>query len=128
MQANNFQLQNASLKITYTASSIDGKPTLQHQKGGKTLNFRGDQIKIEETEIGQLISVTLEYNPDLSTIVFSLLLPTVNVQKNAPRSVISVKALETTIKTSIAGPALVKGPVQLYKMVSLKGTASAVVF
>ena len=37
-QANLFTLHNATLKVSYSASSLDGKPQLSYQKGAISLN------------------------------------------------------------------------------------------
>ncbi|MFZ2899150.1 MAG: hypothetical protein WA004_11035 [Saprospiraceae bacterium] len=127
-QANLFDLKNLTLKINYSASGIDGKPHLSYQKGSTQLNFRGNQIRRKETEIGTLVSVTLKTVPDLYSRVFSLLLPQVNVPDGSSEVAVNVKALETTVKTSIGGPDLVSGQVQAYKVYSLIGKARSVVF
>lgn len=127
-QANLFSLHNTSLKISYSASSLDGKPQLSYKKGATTLNFRGSQIRAKQTEIGTLLSVTLKSVPDLRTVVFTIILPQVNVPDNDPTVQVNIKALETTSKTSIGGPNLVKGQVQTYKVYTLKGTAQSVLF
>lgn len=128
-QANLFELHNASLKITYSSSSFDGKPQLSYQKGAAaSLNFRGNELEQKKLGIGTLISVTLKAVPDLRTVVFSLLLPQVNVPEDHPSTQVSIKAIETTIRSSIAGPSLAKGQVQAYKTYSLRGKASSVLF
>ena len=127
-QANLFELHNATLKITYSSSSFDGKPQLNYRKGATSLNFRGSQVRHKPTEIGTLISVTLKSVPDSRTVVLSLLLPQVNCPAGSSGVQVNVKAIETTIRTSIGGPNLVKGQVQTYKVYSLKGTAKHVLF
>jgi hypothetical protein len=127
-QANLFDLRNLTLKINYSASGSDGKPHLSYHKGNIQLNFRGSQIRRKETDIGTLVSVTLKTVPDLYSRVFSLLLPQVNIPENGSEVAVNVKALETTVKTSIAGPDLVSGQVQAYKVYSLIGKARSVVF
>lgn len=127
-QANLFELASGSLKITFSASSLDGKPQLSYHKGATSLNFRGNQLRQTKTETGTLLSVTLNTVPDLRTVVLSLLLPQVNVEDRSPSTAVSVKAIETTIRSSIGGPNLVKGQVQTYKSYSLKGVAKSVVF
>lgn len=127
-QANLITLHSSTLKISYSCSSFDGKPLLNYQKGTDTpLTFRGSQLRQKQTEIGQLVFVTLKNVPDSRSIVFSLLLPQINV--NAGQDVvIKVKGIETTSRTSIAGPNLVKGQVQTYKVYALTGKASYVQF
>jgi hypothetical protein len=127
--ANLFELKSLLLKVTYSASSIDGKPQLSYKKGAEQKLFRGDELRHEQTEIGTLVSVTLAAAPDAYTSVFTLILPQVNVQEGNPQAEVRVKALQTNIKTSIAGPALVNGQVQcIDKVYALRGKARAVVF
>jgi len=127
-QTNLFDLHNATLKISYSSSSLNGQPQLSYQKGATTMNFHGNQLRQKSTEIGTLISVTLKNVPDLHSIVLSLLLPQVNIPTGQSQVQVSIKAIETTIRTSIAGPNLVKGQVQTYKTYTLKGTAQSVLF
>jgi len=127
-QTNLFDLHNATLKISYSSSSLNGQPQLSYQKGATTMNFHGNQLRQKSTEIGALISVTLKNVPDLHSIVLSLLLPQVNIPTGQSQVQVSIKAIETTIRTSIAGPNLVKGQVQTYKTYTLKGTAQSVLF
>lgn len=125
-QANLFELKNATYKITYSSSSLDGKPQLSYKKGtASPRTFRGSQIRQKLTELGTLVTVTLKSVPDSRTVVFSLLVPQVNVSGETK---VNVKAVETTIRTSIGGPNLVKGQVQTYKVYSLGGTAKHVFF
>lgn len=126
-QANLFDLHNSTLKVSYSASSLDGKPQLTYKKGATTLSFRGSQIKQKATEIGTLLTVTLKSTPDSRTVFFTIILPQVNVAEGTPVKV-DVKAIETTSRTSIGGPNLVKGQVQTYKVYTLKGTGQSVLF
>jgi hypothetical protein len=128
-QANLFDLHNLTVKISYSASGIDGKPSLSYKKGGTTLNFRGSQLRQKQTEIGTLVTVTLKQVPDLKTVVLTLIVPQVNIPDNDNDGVsVAVKAIETTIRTTIAGPNGVRGQVQTYKSLSLRGKAQSVLF
>ena len=100
-QTNLFDLHNATLKISYSSSSLNGQPQLSYQKGATTMNFHGNQLRQKSTEIGALISVTLKNVPDLHSIVLSLLLPQVNIPTGQSQVQVSIKAIETTIRTSI---------------------------
>ena len=53
------------------------------KKGGQTLNFSGSQIRVLNTEIGDLVAVTLAIVPDLSSTVLSVLLPAISLAKPA---------------------------------------------
>lgn len=122
---NLYELSGTRLKVTYSSSSIAGKPLLTIRQGRKDQQFTGAEIKTDKTQIGQLITVTLEAHPDRKTMLFSVLLPDVNLPDSL-KSTIKTEAVVTTIKTTIAGPA--KGQVQTYKTVLLSGTARSVDF
>lgn len=127
MQANHFELKNFTIQITYSSSSFDGRPQFSYKKGANTQTFRGDEIQHQESAVGTLVSVTLRAIPDLKTILFTLLVPQVNIPDNE-NVTIRTKAIETTIKTTIGGPDLVSGSVQTYKTYSFKGVASLLLF
>ncbi len=127
-QANLFELHTFTLKITYSSSSLDGKPQLSYEKGATSLHFRGNQLRQVKTEIGTLITVTLKTVPDARIVTLSLLLPQVNVSTADLETRVAVKAIETTTRTSIGGPNLVEGQLQTYKVYSLRGKAKSVFF
>jgi hypothetical protein len=92
----------------------------------KSLSFRGkEEIMISETELGELITVTLETIPDLKTVTFSLILPIVTVMPQSGGIRIKVPGITTTNPTTIAGPP--PGPQKLYSIVNLRGTAQFIV-
>ncbi len=126
--ANLFELHSFTLKISYSASSLDGKPLLSYHKGSTNLQFRGNQLRQKQTEIGLLITVTLKMMPDARTTYFTVIIPQVNIPDEREDVHVTVKAIETTSKTTIGGPDLVQGQVQTYKVYSLRGTAKSVLF
>jgi hypothetical protein len=127
MQANQFDLKNTHLKVSYSSSSFAGTPQLTCQLDGQSHNFSGNQIQQVQNQIGTLASVTLAYIPDFGTTVLTLLVPAVNADLGG-KVKISTEAIVTTIHTSIGGPGLVKGAIQTYKAYALKGTAQVVEF
>lgn len=122
---NLYELTGTRLKVTYSSSSIAGKPLMTIRQGRKDQQFTGNEIKTDKTQIGQLITVTTETQPDRKTVLFSVLLPDVNLPDSLKAN-IKTEAVITTIKTTIAGPG--KGQVQTYKTVLLSGTARSVDF
>ena len=122
---NLFQLAGEGLTVTYSTTSIDGKPRFTIKRGRKTLNFSGDQIKSVETGIGTLVSVVIANVPDKNLTTFSILLPAIqlpNSRKQAFRTI----GITTVTKTTIAGPP--PGVQQTYKTVALRGSAQQVAF
>ena len=122
---NLYELTGTRLKVTYSSSSIAGKPLMTIRQGRKDQQFTGNEIKTDKTPIGQLITVTTETQPDRKTVLFSVLLPDVNLP-DSQKANIKTEAEVTTIKTTIAGPP--KGQVQSYKTILLSGTARSVDF
>jgi hypothetical protein len=88
--------------------------------------FRGDEIRLAETEIGRTVTVTLEAVPDLHVETLTLLLPPTNLQNGESR--LRTEAITTTHRTSIGGPRLVRGQVLSYATATLSGMARSVVF
>jgi hypothetical protein len=124
-RANLFELSGNQIHVTFSSTSILGGPILSYRDDQRSLSFRGDEIRIQSTELGELISVTLEAIPDLKTVTFSLLLPVVTVMPQSSGIRIKVPGITTTNPTTIAGPP--PGPQQLYSLVNLRGTAQFIV-
>ncbi|MFT3769201.1 MAG: hypothetical protein QM820_27495 [Minicystis sp.] len=120
---NLFDLFRKDVHVQYTVSGIDGQPRLQYRDRKRELSFSGDQIRVEETSIGRLVSVVLVAVPDKQTLTFSFFVPTLNVDREAH---IVTEALYTTTRTSIGGPALVRGQVESWRGITLSGIARAV--
>ncbi len=124
-QANLFELSRGAIHVTYSSTSILGGPILSYRDNRISRSFRGDEIHIQDTDIGQLITVTLETIPDLRTVNFSLVLPAVTVMPQSQGTHIRVPGITATAPTTIAGPP--PGPQQLYSVVNLRGTAQFIV-
>ena len=124
---NLFTLVGRNTQVTFAASSLTGQPQLHYQDPERNLAFTGDEIRSLDTEIGTLITVSLEEIPDLRTVTLSLLLPTINLGEWSEIS-FSTRAILTTHHITIGGPQLLKGALQTYRVLSLRGTAKAVEF
>lgn len=130
-EPNLFSLQGIGPKfkdvqISYSTSSIAGQPLFTYKDSKGTHSFKGDAIRTQKTEISTIVTVTLESVPDLRVTTLTLLLPAINLDGSARE--FKTIAIRTTSKTTIGGPRLVKGAVQSYEVIDLKGTASSVVF
>ena len=126
-QPNFFQLAGGYTQITYSTTGITGQPQFHYQDQQRDINVTGGDIRSLETEIGTLVTVTLEVIPDLHTLTVSLLVPEINLNEGN-ESPLSTLAILTTHRTSIGGPGLVEGQLQTYEVVALEGTASLVAF
>jgi hypothetical protein len=126
VRANLFELHDKTIQVSYSDTSILGGPLLNYRDERFNLSFRGEEIRIQDTEIGQLITVTLETIPDLQTVTFTLILPIVTVMSQGSEThVDEVPAITTTNPTTIAGPP--PGAQQLYCVAKLQGTAQFIV-
>ncbi len=126
-EANLFELSCGRISVTYSTTSFIGQPQFSYRDPNLNLNFVGDQIQVEKTSIGRLVSVTLEVIPDLRTVTFTVVLPVVRVLAGSAGMVISVPGVRTTHHTTIAGPPPL-GPDKTYEVCELKGTAQLVAF
>ena len=124
-RANLFELFGGSIQVSYASTSILGGPILSYRDPQRNLSFRGEEIRSQDTELGELITVTLEAIPDLRTITFTLILPIVTVMLQSHGIHIRVPGVTTTNPTTIAGPP--PGPQKLYSVVNLQGTAQFIV-
>lgn len=125
--ANLFQLRRGAVRIDYAASDFGGQPNLTLTEGDATRTFRGREIQLESVVLGTLVTVTLAAVADGDSQRLSVLLPEVNVgPKNRER--IRAVVIRTTSRSSIGGPALVLGALQIYATAQIfRGTASFVV-
>ncbi len=123
---NQYDLQGQGVTISYSTSSIGGKPQLALKKGRNTLNFSGDEIGVLETAIGTLVSVTIAKTVDQGFTTFSFLLPAIDLSKVGAKQAFRTTGITTVHKTSIVGPP--KGLQEVYKFVELRGTAQQVEF
>jgi hypothetical protein len=125
-RANLFELTARRVRVSFSTTSFAGGPQLQYQDRRTRRLFRGDEIRIEDTALGSLITVTLESIPDLRTVTFTLVLPPVNVVPGSIGSRLRVPGITTTAQTTIAGPGL--GPEKTYQTLDFEGTAQFVMF
>jgi hypothetical protein len=127
-QPNLFDLKDAAhhVHITFSTSGIDGRAHLRYSDPRLNRAFTGKEIRTVPSEIGTLVSVTLEQVPDLHTLTLTLLVPAINLK--SAQTGFSTKAILTTQHTSIGGPSLVKGALQTYQVLTLQGTARVVLF
>lgn len=124
VQPNQYELKGQGLTVSYSTSSIAGKPQLAFKKGRQTLNFSGDQIETASTALGTLVSVTIAATADRGSTAFSFLVPAINL--SSAKQAFRTFGITTVTKTTIAGP--VKGPQQTYKTIALAGSARQVQF
>jgi len=125
-EANLFQLRGREgVRITYGILRARGE-FLDYRDGERDLSFsaRNGEIDTFESTIGRMLTVALnreEANADADLITLTLLLPRIGLENQG--TAFETIAIETTHLTGFR-PQPAGGPQQLYRVLSLKGTAS----
>jgi hypothetical protein len=125
-EANLFELRGAEgVRITYGILRARGE-FLDYRDQQRTLSFSAREGEIDsfESTIGRMLTVALnreEANADANLITLTLLLPRINLE--GTREAFETLAIETTHLSGFR-PRPAEGPQMLYKVLSLKGTAS----
>jgi hypothetical protein len=123
---NLFQLTGSHLHITYTASSINGTPTLTYQDPYQGMSFHGDEIRTVECDLGTLVSVTLRLTIDTGSTSLSVFIPRVRIE-NGTIAAVHTDCVTTVHRFSVI-PSFNLGQLDTYNVVPLHGTAQSVVF
>jgi hypothetical protein len=125
-EANFFKLRGSEgVRITYGILRARGE-FLDYRDERRDLSFSAREGEIDsfESAIGRMLTVALnrdEANADADLITLTLLLPRVNLE--GPREDFETLAIETTHLSGFR-PQPAEGPQQLYRVLSLEGTAS----
>lgn len=122
-EANVFELTGNNVQISYSARGpfIDQpglQPTFTYQDQEQNLTFSGEQLRIQQSEIGTLVSVSLKISVDAGATILTLLLPTITMGEVAAQS------FETyAVVTQTFGILPRVGARQVYNVLQLNGTA-----
>lgn len=121
-----YELAGGPLHITYATTSKDGQPYFSYQDGSQTLNFRGNEIRQEKSEIGTLVTVIIRRTVDAGSTTFTLLVPTIRLKESSTAEV-HTYGITTVHKFSVI-PAMNMGQIETYTSTELSGTANIVMF
>jgi hypothetical protein len=124
---NRYVLHHHLVLLTYDVTSLDGQPRLLYQveQGPAARTFVGDQIDVQESQLGSLVTVTLHVSPDEGASLLTLLLPPINMGETCEQAFETI-AIFTRERSSIGGPGLLTGALHTYEEIHLKGTALVV--
>jgi hypothetical protein len=121
---NRFELLGRGISLSFSKTSITGEPLLQYQDACRQVSARGEEIRQEETELGTLVTITLEPDADAGSLLFTVVIP--RAQLTGVGSEVRIEALGLLTRDRFArGPA---ADVQLQSSmcVSMKGSATFV--
>jgi hypothetical protein len=121
---NLFKLEGKGVWITYGILRAR-REFVDYRDEQRELTFRADRGEIDsiESKIGKLLTVTLAVVSDSHTLTLTLLLPEIN-PSGAEDIPFETLAIRTKHLTRIGGPDLIKGPLQTYDRLLLRGIAS----
>jgi hypothetical protein len=127
IEPNTYQLSGpGALHVQYSTTSIGAQPLLTYQDDdGQQQNFGGDQIVVEQTTVGRLVTVQTGATPDQDWTTFTLLLPRVVLDNSHKPLEVSTLGIKARHRTSIK-PATLRGQLDTYEPVPLQGTASLI--
>jgi hypothetical protein len=114
-------------QVTFSTTSITGQPQFTYHDDTRDVSATGDEITVERTVLGTLVTITLETVPDLHTVTATLVLPDLG-GLSGPVTHFATFLVLTENRTSIGGPALVTGALQRYTVIKGRGTAQEVTF
>jgi hypothetical protein len=101
-------------------------PTLEYKGVEGTFSFSGEQIVTETSALGKMFTVTLNVVPDLRTLLFTLLLPSVTHKAGDSKQAFDTIAIKSERHTSIQGPPTKPGASTTYTCLKMHGTAAKV--
>src|SRR5690348_5588738 len=59
LEPNLFELSNHDIHVTYSTTSFSGQPQLNYHSSTGILNFQGQDIRVEQSELGSLVTVSI---------------------------------------------------------------------
>ena len=81
-----FALTGSGVHLTYSSTSISGKPQLTYQDSGQTRQFSGDEIRrLDHPDLGTLVSVSLVKTVDAGSTSLTVVVPRVALPGRTPR-------------------------------------------
>ena len=126
VEPNQFELLGRGISVSFSRTSITGDPLFRYQDACREVNARGDDIRQVETEIGTLVTVTLEPDADAGSLLFTVLIPRARLEGVGSELRISTEGILTRSRFPFS-PVPSDDQLQEYRTVTMKGQASFVV-
>jgi hypothetical protein len=127
VEPNNYTLKGKDIEVHYSATSISGAPLMSYRDSERQVSARGDEIRREQTELGTLVTITLEPDADAGQLNFTLVVPRAVMGNNGD----SVRILTEGIITRTMLPprlAIASGrQLQTYRVVRMMGQGNFIV-
>lgn len=122
---NLFELLGRGVSIHFSTTSFTGEARLHYQDACREVNASGEEIRQEETELGTLVTVTLEPDADAGSLLFTVVIPRARVDGPEREVRIETHGFLTRGRFSRLPT---DAQLQTYIAVPLRGRASIVAF
>ena len=121
VQPNEFTLKGGNLTFTYVKHNFLGQPFVSYTEGGQTKDFFGSAVRVVETGIGTLVTVTTHMTIDTGGTEFSVLLPVIELADTTKTQAFLTDGIVTHFKGPDSFP--LTGVRETYNFISMNGTA-----
>lgn len=118
---NDFELEGWDASVHFSTTSITGEPRFDYQDCRRKVNVSGEEIRQVETELGTLVTVTLEPDADAGELLFTVLIPRARIDGPEGRVLVETQGVITRGLRS-RGPAA-DVQLQTYITLPLRGWA-----
>jgi hypothetical protein len=125
--ANLFEI-SGPFQISYSTTSITGRPLLSYRDAEFDLSFSGAELDRTQTSIGELVTVTVDEVVDAFVRRITLLVPKIRLEPGDEQSfdTLLVESRDTSgAFVPAPGP---DGVLQHYRVHQVRGTAQVVAF
>lgn len=119
-QANHLVVSGAGIEGTVDLTSVSGENAVSLSVDGEEMHAP----RLETTREGIVVRAIHEEIPDSHTVVVTITIPQINLDSE-PQAGAGFAVL-ATVRTSMGGPGLVSGPLQLYDIRPLAVTGSII--
>ncbi|GAC1423475.1 MAG: hypothetical protein PVS3B3_12890 [Ktedonobacteraceae bacterium] len=124
VEPNLFELSNDEMQITYSSTSFTGQAQLNYHTHASVLTFQGQDIRVEKSELGTLVTVSIIRTVDTGYSSLTLLLPHVNLAGSNQQNISTVVILTR----HLFGILPHAGAQELYTVQNVQGVALFVEF
>ena len=121
VQPNDYTLQGGNITFTYVEHNFLGQPFVSYHDGSQTKTFFGSAVRVLETGIGKLVTVTTHMTLDAGGTEFSVLLPVIELAEIGKTQNFSTYGITTQFKGPDSFPRT--GVRETYDSVPMTGTA-----
>jgi hypothetical protein len=125
LEPNHYELLGRGISVSFASTSLTGQPLLHYQDASREVSAMGEDLRLVETEIGTLVTVTLEPDADAGSLLFTLVIPRARLEGVGSELRISTEGLLTRSRFS-RGP-IADAQLQESMCLPLKGRATFVV-